>query len=763
MERLGSLFWSSVTAMALLGMLSSIAAPVVLASPIVRINEPAHGQVVQGQIVIEVAYRTDSDQPITRIDLIIDDELVRQYALATPRLQGSQSFQWDFSSRPGGTYTIGARAVDQSGAIGSATISVRVVSAQTGPPDAADRIPPVINIYYPAQGATVSGTVEIKADASDNVGVKYVFFYINGKLHKIIMNAPPYVDRWDTTNVPDGTYVLQAKAMDAAENAGTSAEVTVFVQNRDMTLSAPESLAQQTPAAAPPALEQAPVAPPVGSAPPVTERDFNVLHEEPTLMAATAEVEARRAEVGYVSAIRDGDARARTSMPRQLSALPSGETSTVPPQSFALDETFVQQAQVAEEAALHETMLAATDYGPRMTMPRRLPELGRHTITPMPEGIGLRQPIEPSLASIDGVQRMTRPRTEVSALPATDATVAMLPGRVVIEPAMQLRPEPEMASAARITTPVRSLMPAETLAIDYATLNALVLDAEPMTQTGAIVAHLEARTTMPSRALSAEAAFETDAQFASAAARIDAELAMDAPLAAVIEGSEPAVRTTLPIYTPVILDRAARLDLGGMQRATLQIDDSFAALQDLSQRTTRPALPDTKPVESVQVRDDRVQGMRIAVLPERASRTLIPADGRITRPEEPSIAPIAASAFTDIEVIFNNKTLDLLAAPEMKEGISLAPLREIFESSDGVLYWFPIEKKVRATRPGTDLHLTIGDPEVTLNDTRQVLQIAPYIKNGRTMVPLQFLADTLDVTVTFNPETGQIAITSNEF
>ena len=155
--------------------------------------------------------------------------------------------------------------------------------------------------------------------------------------------------------------------------------------------------------------------------------------------------------------------------------------------------------------------------------------------------------------------------------------------------------------------------------------------------------------------------------------------------------------------------------------------------------------------------------MRIAVLPERASRAAIPADGRMTRPGEPLIAPVASMAFGDVAVLFNNETLNLLASPEMKEGISIAPLREIFEHSDGVLYWYPIEKRVRATRPGTDMQLQIGDPRVKVNDETRVLQIAPYITQGRTMVPLQFLADTLDVTVTFNPDTGQICLTSNEF
>ncbi len=681
MERLGSLFWSGVALAALLGMLGSIAAPVVLASPVVSIREPSHGQVVEGQIVIDVAYRTDSEEPVTRIDLLIDGDLVRQYSLSTPRLQGTQSFQWDFSSKPGGTYSISARAVDAAGAVGSATISVSVQTARTRTPDRRDGIPPVINIYYPAHGSVVSGEVEIKAEASDDSGVKYVFFYINGRVHKIIMNAPPWVDRWDTTRVPDGKYVLQAKAMDEAENVGRSAEVTVVVQNHDMTLAAPESIEEQVGTTEPraPAIGTRPPAQttPVETTPQVTEREFSVEHEQPTLIAARTETEARRAEVGYVSAIREEGAHARTSTPRRIATLPRPERPELTPAgSLTVDADAIRVSEMAADGdAIHEFEIAAIEHSPRITMPRHLPEATSRDITP-----------------------------------STGDAVAFHADRVVLEPAMQLTAEPDV-SPGRTTTPIHNLVPSETLVTDQARMSALVLDHEPKSEAGTIAARFEARTTLPARITSEEE------QLAVALPR-----AMDRstkPLTVAPEFAEPPVRTTPPSYAPVL---------------------------------GRPSAAEVEEAAT-----------RIAVLPERASKAAIPVDGRLTRPGEPQIAPVASSTFQDIEIVFNNETLELLAAPELREGISLAPLREIFESSDGVLYWYPIEKRVRATRPGTDMELTIGDPEVTVNDTAHVLQVAPYIKQGRTMVPLQFLADTLDVTVTFNPETGQIRITSNEF
>ncbi len=630
MERLGSLLWSGVTVMALLGMLSSIAGPA-LAGPVVRITEPAHGQVVQGQILINVAYRTDSNQPITRLELLIDDSVVRQYALAAPRLEGSQSFTWDFSAAPGSQHSISARAIDAAGEIGSATINVTVTGAATV--GGQDRVPPVINIYYPAQGAELSGEVEIKADASDNVGVRYVFFYIDGRLHKMIMNAPPFVDLWDTTRVADGTHVLQVRAMDEAENAGSSAEVTVFVRNHDMTTAGPGALAPNA------GVQAAP--PTVGTgAPTVTQGQFATVQDErPTLMADSGSADdARAARVGYVPAIGSDVAAARSSEPRMLAALPAAVE--IPAPAGTIDESVATiDSQTATDTPLVGPQLAAAEFEPRATMPRLLPAESVHRVTPLPEGTTVDEPFGPELASADLTQRATLPRTVMATGPSTDPVAAPEARLAALEPSLQVTPDP--SAPARATVPVQSLVPAETLTLDAGELN------------------------------------------------------------------------------------------------------DVAAPQAL--------------------RDDVSGTTRIAVLPERATRAAIPADGRVTRPGDPLIAPVATMSFEDVQVLFDNETLALLTGPEVRDGISLAPLREIFEHSDGVLYWYPVEKRVRAVRPGTELAIQIGDPDVQVNDETRTLEIAPYIKQGRTMVPLQFIADTLNVTITFNADTGQICLTSNEF
>ena len=94
----------------------------------------------------------------------------------------------------------------------------------------ADVTPPAAAMTAPANGATVSGIVTIAANASDNVGVAKVEFHSNGTLIKTL-TAAPYSFTMDTTQVANGAYTLQAKAYDAAGNAGSSSVINVTVSN----------------------------------------------------------------------------------------------------------------------------------------------------------------------------------------------------------------------------------------------------------------------------------------------------------------------------------------------------------------------------------------------------------------------------------------------------------------------------------------------------------------------------------------------------
>src|SRR5438477_3170846 len=93
-----------------------------------------------------------------------------------------------------------------------------------------DTIPPSMSITAPANGAIVSGTTAITASASDNVGVTKVEFYLDGALQATDTTSP-YSWSWDTTASTNASHTLTSVAYDAANNSGTSAAVTVTVNN----------------------------------------------------------------------------------------------------------------------------------------------------------------------------------------------------------------------------------------------------------------------------------------------------------------------------------------------------------------------------------------------------------------------------------------------------------------------------------------------------------------------------------------------------
>ena len=93
-----------------------------------------------------------------------------------------------------------------------------------------DTTKPTTSITSPAAGATVSGSLNVTATASDNVGVTKVELYVDGTLQPNPDTTSPYSFTVDTTKLAAGSHSLTTKAYDAAGNVGTSAAVAITVQ-----------------------------------------------------------------------------------------------------------------------------------------------------------------------------------------------------------------------------------------------------------------------------------------------------------------------------------------------------------------------------------------------------------------------------------------------------------------------------------------------------------------------------------------------------
>ena len=180
-------------------------------APTVSITSPADGANVSG--TIDVTADASDDNGVAQVEFFVDGISIGVDTIAP------YAVSWDTTTAADGIHTVGATATDTIGQTDSDSISVTV-----------DNTPPTVSITSPAEGAIVSGTIDVTADASDDNGVTQVEFFADGASIGVDTTAS-YAVSWDTTTAANGSHTLTATATDVADNATTSDPVTVTVDN----------------------------------------------------------------------------------------------------------------------------------------------------------------------------------------------------------------------------------------------------------------------------------------------------------------------------------------------------------------------------------------------------------------------------------------------------------------------------------------------------------------------------------------------------
>ena len=97
--------------------------------------------------------------------------------------------------------------------------------------------PPTTTVVLPSNGASVAGSTNLDALASDYGTLTKVEFHLTGgSLNEaLVATATPtiygWLAGWNTTTIPNGTYVLQSEAYDVAGLSAYSNGVTLTVNN----------------------------------------------------------------------------------------------------------------------------------------------------------------------------------------------------------------------------------------------------------------------------------------------------------------------------------------------------------------------------------------------------------------------------------------------------------------------------------------------------------------------------------------------------
>ena len=99
-----------------------------------------------------------------------------------------------------------------------------------------DNTAPAVNISAPASNSFITGTINVTANASDNLGVAGVQFLLDGNNLGAEDVAAPYSVSWNTTTATNGNHILTARARDASGNNTTSTGINIVVDNNAPTV-----------------------------------------------------------------------------------------------------------------------------------------------------------------------------------------------------------------------------------------------------------------------------------------------------------------------------------------------------------------------------------------------------------------------------------------------------------------------------------------------------------------------------------------------
>ena len=113
----------------------------------------------------------------------------------------------------------------------------------------------------------------------------------------------------------------------------------------------------------------------------------------------------------------------------------------------------------------------------------------------------------------------------------------------------------------------------------------------------------------------------------------------------------------------------------------------------------------------------------------------------------------------DITVNGISKKIDAQGSkPIIKNGRTLLPIRTLIESLGGTISWDATEKKVTIELNGHSIILWIDKTTALVNGSKVKLDVAPIIINGRTYLPLRFISENLGASVDWDETTKTVTI-----
>ncbi len=94
----------------------------------------------------------------------------------------------------------------------------------------------------------------------------------------------------------------------------------------------------------------------------------------------------------------------------------------------------------------------------------------------------------------------------------------------------------------------------------------------------------------------------------------------------------------------------------------------------------------------------------------------------------------------------------------VRGGTILIPLRSMFEQMGATVAYDPASKTVDVTKPGSDVKVTVGKPEVVINGETRPLDVPPEIYQGHVVVPVRVISEGMGAYVQWVPDKRLVVV-----
>lgn len=125
-------------------------------------------------------------------------------------------------------------------------------------------------------------------------------------------------------------------------------------------------------------------------------------------------------------------------------------------------------------------------------------------------------------------------------------------------------------------------------------------------------------------------------------------------------------------------------------------------------------------------------------------------------------AGVTPDADGHISIWLDREKVSLDVAPEVKNERTMVPIRAVAEALGADVEWVQDTQQIVMTRAGVTVTMTLNSTTATIDGESVEMDVAPYATEGRTLIPARYVAEFFGQRVSWDGEMRRVLITEDK-